>query len=1040
MKRHIVFSSIGFRSLAAAAIGLCLLGLLTTISSAQITPSRDSYTNSADSSTNYGAAALLSVNGAKETSYIQFNLASIPPGASVSQATLKLYVNSVATPGSFNVVYVNGAWSEATITSELSPVLGTAIASNVSVNAEDKNQYILINVTPAVQAWLNGSEPNDGIALVANGAFSSSFDSKENTATGHSPELDIVFAAGAILQSGTSELVCVNAPPGTATANAPVGENIGGAKPMNLSVGCGGGGGGGGGGNETINGTLTVTETVSASSYLIGTNLFAFGSYSNGNAFLGFAGNTTTTGTVNTGSGYYALGSNTTGSYNTGTGYYALPFNTTGSYNTASGAGALNVNSTGTDNTASGGSALGSNTTGNTNTANGDGALYANTTGSNNTAAGSFAGRTDDSSYVTGNNNTVVGAYSAFSTGALTNATAIGASAVVGESNALVLGSINGLNGATSNVNVGLGTTTPAYSLDVHGTGNFTGAVAFGAPVTFASGQTFPGTGTITGVTAGTGLAGGGSSGGVTLNLASNACASGSALSALPFTCSPFATLGANTFTGNQTVSGNLSATGVVTGSSFQIGSNLFAFGSHTNANAFLGFAGNVTTTGGSNTAAGYSALSANTSGGGNSANGASALANNTTGGGNTASGLLALASNTSGANNTAMGNQTLAANATGSSNTAVGGLALYSGTGGGNTTVGADSMFYTTTGGDNTALGYYAGGTADGSPMTASYNSAVGAGTAVGTGTLTYATAIGANAEVTASNALVLGSIGGVGNCTTATSCASVNVGIGTTAPGATLDVHDSGYGFPATISATSGATNNAVQGKNTATSGNANGGLFITSSPQGSGIVAQNTGTGGNDYAAYLVGNVYISGNVSKGGGSFQIDHPLDPANKFLYHSFVESPDMMNVYNGNIVTNARGVATVVLPDYFEALNRDFRYQLTVIGQFAQAIVAKKIGHNRFIIRTSRPNVEVSWQVTGVRHDAYADAHRIEVEVKKPPQEQGRYLHPELFGAPTEQAIGYIAPPTPAGHAAQSETAHVSSAKTEAGELARAK
>jgi hypothetical protein len=157
---------------------------------------------------------------------------------------------------------------------------------------------------------------------------------------------------------------------------------------------------------------------------------------------------------------------------------------------------------------------------------------------------------------------------------------------------------------------------------------------------------------------------------------------------------------------------------------------------------------------------------------------------------------------------------------------------------------------------------------------------------------------------------------------------------------------------------------------------------------------------------------GNLQVDGTVSKGAGSFQIDHPLDPANKYLYHSFVESPDMMNVYNGNVITNNRGVATVVLPDYFEALNRDFRYQLTVIGQFAQAIVGKKIGHNRFVIRTSKPNVEVSWQVTGIRQDTYANAHRIQVEEEKPPQEQGHYLHPELFGGTEKQAIGATSSP----------------------------
>jgi trimeric autotransporter adhesin len=116
--------------------------------------------------------------------------------------------------------------------------------------------------------------------------------------------------------------------------------------------------------------------------------------------------------------------------------------------------------------------------------------------------------------------------------------------------------------------------------------------------------------------------------------------------------------------------------------------------------------------------------------------------------------------------------------------------------------------------------------------------------------------------------------------------------------------------------------------------------------------------------------------------------------------------------------------MATVTLPNYFEALNQDFRYQLTVIGQFSQAIVAKEIRSNRFTIRTSKPGVKVSWQVTGIRHDAYADAHRIEVEVEKPPQEQGRYLHPDLFGAPAEQAIGYLAPPVPTQPVAEVRTA----------------
>jgi trimeric autotransporter adhesin len=123
------------------------------------------------------------------------------------------------------------------------------------------------------------------------------------------------------------------------------------------------------------------------------------------------------------------------------------------------------------------------------------------------------------------------------------------------------------------------------------------------------------------------------------------------------------------------------------------------------------------------------------------------------------------------------------------------------------------------------------------------------------------------------------------------------------------------------------------------------------VSASSNGSGVAAENTSNGdglyaysSTGYAGFFAGDVEVDGNLSKAGGSFKIDHPLDPANKYLYHSFVESPDMMNIYNGNVTTDANGNALVTLPDWFEALNSDFRYQLTVIGQFAQAIVSRKV------------------------------------------------------------------------------------------------
>ncbi|MEU3904564.1 hypothetical protein AB0F20_12145 [Streptomyces goshikiensis] len=155
---------------------------------------------------------------------------------------------------------------------------------------------------------------------------------------------------------------------------------------------------------------------------------------------------------------------------------------------------------------------------------------------------------------------------------------------------------------------------------------------------------------------------------------------------------------------------------------------------------------------------------------------------------------------------------------------------------------------------------------------------------------------------------------------------------------------------------------------------------------------------------------GDLRVSGSIIKGGGGFMIDHPLDPANKYLSHSFVESPEMATFYAGVVDTDERGEATVALPEYFEALNREFRYQLTPVGGLAQAAVIDEIKDNRFTLRTDRPGVKVSWQVTGVRQDAWAEAHRIANEQDKPDNERSFYLHPGEHGQPESAAL--LAPP----------------------------
>lgn len=183
---------------------------------------------------------------------------------------------------------------------------------------------------------------------------------------------------------------------------------------------------------------------------------------------------------------------------------------------------------------------------------------------------------------------------------------------------------------------------------------------------------------------------------------------------------------------------------------------------------------------------------------------------------------------------------------------------------------------------------------------------------------------------------------------------------------------------------------------------------------------------------YAAYLDGRVYIRGPLQKPGGQFKIDHPLDPANKYLCHSFVESPDMKNIYDGVVALDDKGEAIIRLPDWFGALNKDFRYQLTAIGAPGPNLyIAEEIidggtnyntdnsnysgsSNNRFKIAGGNPSMKVSWHVTGIRKDPWANAHRIQVEEDKSDKERGYYMYPNLYGHPAENGIRHLLFPEP--------------------------
>jgi hypothetical protein len=270
-------------------------------------------------------------------------------------------------------------------------------------------------------------------------------------------------------------------------------------------------------------------------------------------------------------------------------------------------------------------------------------------------------------------------------------------------------------------------------------------------------------------------------------------------------------------------------------------------------------------------------------------------------------------------------------------------------------------------------------------------------------------------------------------------------SVGVGTTAPSAKLEVVTTAIGTNAGIFRANGSGSNGLYAESTIGGGNAayfnatgtsNGAASYAIT--GLGVYGQSTSSYGvygrtlslgvagvigyagnnttygmlgfnNQYSLYGNGDIAISGTLAKGAGTFKIDHPQDPANKYLIHSFVESPDMMNIYNGNIVTDGNGEATAQLPDYFSVLNKECRYQLTAIGTFAQAMVAEEVNNsNQFKIKTDKPNVKISWQITGIRKDPYANAHRIKDVVEKIGAEKGKYVHPDLYKQPIEKSVFY--------------------------------
>jgi hypothetical protein len=258
-----------------------------------------------------------------------------------------------------------------------------------------------------------------------------------------------------------------------------------------------------------------------------------------------------------------------------------------------------------------------------------------------------------------------------------------------------------------------------------------------------------------------------------------------------------------------------------------------------------------------------------------------------------------------------------------------------------------------------------------------------------------------------------------GVGGASASTDSDAVGVLGQVTAAGAT------GTGVLGKVTAP-GATGNGVQGI-----GGLNGGSFFTALEGGTGVVGQANngssayglwGISSSGYAGVFSGKVLITGDLNVvGTKNFRIDDPLDPANKYLVHAALESNEALDVYSGNVTTDGSGLATVQLPEWFERINTDFRYQLTIVGTRGwNARISEEIEDNQFTIQTDQPDVQVSWQVTAQRNDPYMRAHPFQAEQTKTGLEQGKYVTPQAYGQPASASIEKR-PPVPQPPAAPS-------------------
>jgi hypothetical protein len=145
------------------------------------------------------------------------------------------------------------------------------------------------------------------------------------------------------------------------------------------------------------------------------------------------------------------------------------------------------------------------------------------------------------------------------------------------------------------------------------------------------------------------------------------------------------------------------------------------------------------------------------------------------------------------------------------------------------------------------------------------------------------------------------------------------------------------------------------------------------------------------------YVDGDLLVTGSLNVSGTkNFRIDHPLDPANRYLIHFASEGPEPFNVYAGNVVLDDTGQARIELPEWFEAINIDYRYQLTPLGAPAPDLhIAETVSGNAFLIGGGSAGQQVSWEIRARRNDRTMRRLDPVTEMDKPRHLRGVMLDP---------------------------------------------